>query len=136
MATDVGFESAGRLDQWAYQSSPRLWRCDPAQICRRPWPSVTASRQPGQVLELEGELDLQPQVAAGGVAAEQAADAAQPVGEIQPGLAGRAGRSAYETCGILEAMRSRRSTRSAVLGWVEKNLAIPAPPLNGLEMNR
>src|SRR6266508_4138520 len=26
--------------------------------------------------------------------------------------------------------------RSALLGWVEKRLATPAPPLNGLEMNR
>jgi hypothetical protein len=55
---------------------------------------------------------------------------------IQPG--GEAGMNTptYETCGMPEAMRSRRSTRSAVLGWVEKSLATPAPPLNGLEMNR
>ena len=33
-------------------------------------------------------------------------------------------------------MRSSRSTRSAVLGWVENRPATPAPPLNGLEMNR
>ena len=33
-------------------------------------------------------------------------------------------------------MRSSRSTRSAVLGWVEKRRPTPAPPLNGLEMNR
>src|SRR6266498_2398893 len=33
-------------------------------------------------------------------------------------------------------MASRRATRSAVGGWVENSLAMPAPPLKGFEMNR
>jgi hypothetical protein len=38
-------------------------------------------RQSGKVLELESELDRQAQVTAGGIAAEQAADGPQTVGE-------------------------------------------------------
>src|SRR6266480_4073075 len=87
-----------------------------------PWPPIRPvdagrRRQPGKVLELERELDGQAQVTAGGIAAEQAADGPQAVGErvgmdVEPprGLAG--------VVVGLDVGPERRDQRSAVFGVV------------------